>query len=249
MLTDNQLKRYKRNILLPGVGLEGQEKLLKSRVLVVGTGGLGSPAAYYLAAAGVGHITLADSDNVDISNLQRQILHRTGDIGRPKVVSGSEKITALNPDIEVNIIKEFITAKNVDEAVRNHDVIMDCTDNFPVRYLLNDACVHLGKTMVFGGVLSFSGQLMTIIPAQGPCLRCLFRDDPSPNAPSCADVGVLGAVPGIIGALQCAEAVKYLLGLGKLLVGRLLTYDALSATFFEISLERDSSCPTCSGLK
>lgn len=248
MLTDNQLKRYKRNILLPGVGPEGQEKLLKSRVLVVGAGGLGSPAAYYLAAAGVGHITLADSDKVDLSNLQRQILHRTGDIGRPKVISGSEKISALNPDIQVNTIEGLITADNVDQAVREHDLVVDCTDNFSVRYLLNAACVRLGKTMVFGGVLSFSGQLMTIIPGEGPCLRCLYRDEPSPGAPSCAEVGVLGAVPGIIGVLQCAEAVKYLLGLGQLLVGRLLTYDALSAAFFEIALERDPSCPDCSGV-
>lgn len=245
MLTDDQLKRYKRNILLPGVDISGQEKLLQSRVLVVGAGGLGSPVAYYLAAAGVGCIGLVDSDKVDLSNLQRQILHRTEDLGRPKVISGAEKLRALNPDTEIIAVEAMINGENVDAYVRPYDVVVDCTDNFPVRYLLNDACVRQRKAMVFGGVLSFSGQLMTILPGQGPCLRCLFREDPSPDAPSCSDLGILGAVPGVIGTLQAAEAIKYLLGQGKSLVGRLLTYDALTATFFEVTLERDPACPAC----
>jgi adenylyltransferase/sulfurtransferase len=248
MLTDQQLIRYKRNVLLPGVDIVGQEKLLQSRVLIVGAGGLGSAVAYYLAAAGVGHIGLADSDTVDLSNLQRQILHRTEDLGRPKVLSGTEKLVKLNPDIEANAIDEMVTAENVDETVRRYDVVVDCTDNFPVRYLLNNACIRQRKPMIFGGVISFSGQLMTIMPGEGPCLNCLFRENPSPGAPSCADVGILGAVPGVIGVLQSAEVLKYLLGLGNLLVGRLLTYDALAAAFLEISLERDPLCPSCSQL-
>ncbi|KJS18047.1 MAG: adenylyltransferase [Peptococcaceae bacterium BRH_c4b] len=248
MLTETQLKRYTRNILLPNVGAAGQEKLLQSRVLVVGSGGLGSPAAYYLAAAGVGHIGLVDSDKVDLSNLQRQILHRTEDIGRPKVASGAEKLRALNSDTEVIAVEKLITGENADDVVRSYDVIVDCTDNFSVRYLLNDACISQQKPMIFGGVLSFSGQLMTIMPGEGPCLRCLFREDPSPDASSCAEVGILGAVPGVIGALQSTEVIKYLLGLGNLLMGRLLTYDALTAAFFEVTLERDPSCPSCAQL-
>lgn len=246
MLTDEQLSRYRRNIILPGVGDAGQEKLLGSGVLVVGAGGLGSPAAYYLAAAGVGRIGLVDGDLVDISNLQRQILHRTEDIGRPKARSGASKLRALNPEIEVMAIEESITRTNVAELVRLYDVVVDCTDNFPVRYLLNDACIDYCKPMIFGGVLAFAGQVMTIIPGEGPCLRCLFREEPPPNAPTCADVGILGAVPGVIGTLQAAEAVKCILGVGKPLVGRLLTYDALSATFYEIALEKDQGCPACS---
>lgn len=245
MLTGSQLERYRRNIILSGVGAGGQEKLLKSGVLVVGAGGLGSPVAYYLAAAGVGRIGLVDGDRVDVSNLQRQILHRTDDIGRPKVQSGADKLRELNPDIEIVTVDERITGANAAEIIQSYDMVIDCTDNFTVRYLLNETCIIQSKPMVFGGVLSYSGQLMTIIPGKGPCLRCVYREDPSSNVPNCADEGVLGAVPGVIGTLQASETVMYILGLGKLLVGRLLTYDALTATFYEINLERDPDCPSC----
>lgn len=245
MLTEDQLARYRRNIILPGVGAAGQEKLLQSSVLVVGAGGLGSPVAYYLAAAGVGRLGLVDGDSVDLSNLQRQILHRTEDIGWPKVLSGADKLRALNPDLRIEAIEGRIVDANVFELVQPYDVVVDCTDNFPVRYLLNDACIKYRKPMIFGGVLAFTGQVMTIIPGGGPCLRCLFREEPPANAPTCADVGILGAVPGVIGTLQAAEVIKYLLGLGRLLTGRLLTYDALTATFYEIALERDPGCFSC----
>ncbi|RKO65976.1 HesA/MoeB/ThiF family protein [Desulfofundulus salinus] len=244
-LTREQQKRYQRNILLPGVGMEGQKKLLRGGVLVVGTGGLGSPVAYYLAAAGVGHLGLVDADVVDLSNLQRQILHRTGDIGRPKVESARDKLVALNPDVQVEVFPERLSAASAVSLIERYDIVVDCTDNFATRFLLNETCLRLGKPFIYGGVLAFAGQVMTVMPGAGPCLRCIFPHEPDPHVPGCAELGVLGAVPGVIGTIQATEAIKYLLGLGDLLVGRLLTYDALSMTFYEVSIDRDSGCPAC----
>jgi len=245
-LTREQRERYQRNILLPGVGSEGQEKLLRSRVLVVGAGGLGSPVAYYLAAAGVGRLGLVDADVVDLSNLQRQILHRTGDVGRPKVESARDKLVALNPDVQVEVFLERLSAASAVSLIEGYDIVVDCTDNFATRFLLNETCLRLGKPFIYGGVLAFAGQVMTVMPGAGPCLRCIFPREPDPHVPGCAELGVLGAVPGVIGTIQATEAIKYLLGLGDLLVGRLLTYDALSMTFLEVSVGRDPGCPACS---
>ncbi|BAF58679.1 MAG: HesA/MoeB/ThiF family protein [Pelotomaculum sp.] len=247
-LSGEQRVRYERNILLPGVGVEGQKRLLQSGVLIVGAGGLGSPAAYYLAAAGVGRLGLADADAVGLSNLQRQILHRTGDIGRPKAESARDKLAALNPDVRIEIVREYLNPDNAEALVGRYDIVVDCTDNFPSRFILNKVCVLQRKPFVYGGVLAFTGQAMTVVPGAGPCFRCLYPSEPAPGGPTCSELGVLGAVPGVIGAIQAAEAVKYLLGLGDLLVGRLLVYDAASMTFSEVSLKRSPRCPDCSGL-
>lgn len=244
-LSSEQKARYKRNILLPGVGEEGQLKLLQARVLLVGAGGLGSPVAYYLAAAGVGTIGLVDADTVDVSNLQRQILHRTADLGRPKVLSAREKLLDLEPGLNIEILQTRFSEDNAGDLVDRYDIVIDCTDNFSTRYIINEACLSHKKPFVYGGVLSFSGQVMTILPGRGPCFRCLYREEPGANVPGCAELGVLGAVPGVIGTLQATEAIKYILGLGRLLVGRLLTYDALSATFYEVLLDADADCPSC----
>lgn len=244
-LTEQQFQRYKRNILLDGVGQEGQEKLLRARVLVVGAGGLGSPAAYYLAAAGVGNIGLVDGDRVDLSNLQRQILHTTTDLGRPKIDSARDKLTAINPDVVVTGFGEWLADDNYRAVVAGFDLVVDGTDNFQARFLINRACVERRKPYVFGGVLGYTGQVMTIMPGRGPCLACIFREAPPPGAPSCSGIGVLGAVPGMIGAVQAAEAVKITLGIGEPLVGRLLTYDALTMRFYDIAVNRDMSCPVC----
>lgn len=244
-LSSEQKARYKRNIILPGVGEEGQLKLLKAKVLLVGAGGLGSPAAYYLAAAGVGTIGLVDADTVDISNLQRQILHRTADIGRPKVLSAREKLKDLNPELNIEALPARFSEDIAGDLVDRYDIVIDCTDNFDTRYIINETCLSHNKPFVYGGVLSFAGQVMTILPGRGPCFRCLYREAPKANVPGCAELGILGAVPGIIGTLQATEAVKYIVGLGDLLVGRLMTYDALSATFFEVPLGADTDCPSC----
>ncbi len=244
-LTEEQRSRYLRNILLSGVGEAGQEKLLRSSVLLVGTGGLGSPAAYYLAAAGVGRLGVIDADVVSVSNLQRQILHTAADVGRPKVESAREKLKALNPDLVVETYNELFREDVAVDLVANYDFIVDCTDNFPARYILNKACVKLGKPFVYGGVLAWSGQAFTILPGKGPCLRCVFADDPPENAPTTSELGILGAVAGVIGVLQAAEALRYLLGVGELLVRRILTYDALTARFYEIALERNENCRVC----
>ncbi|WP_027718041.1 HesA/MoeB/ThiF family protein [Desulfovirgula thermocuniculi] len=237
--------RYHYNILLAGVGEEGQKKLLASSVLLVGAGGLGSPAAYYLAAAGVGRLGLVDPDVVELSNLQRQILHRTADVGRLKVESAREKLLALNPEIEVEVFAARFSPENAASLVGRYDVVIDCTDNFAARFLLNETCLALGRPFVYGGVLAYAGQVMTVVPGKGPCLRCIFPQEPGPEAPSTRELGVLGAVPGVIGALQATEAVKYLLGLGDLLVGRLLVYDALFMSFTEIKVEQNPTCPAC----
>jgi adenylyltransferase/sulfurtransferase len=245
MLNQEQLGRYRRNILLAGFGAEGQARLLDSGVLLVGAGGLGSPAAFYLAAAGVGRIGIVDGDRVEVSNLQRQILHGTPDLGRPKAESGRDKLLHLNPALRAEAIVGTITVENAQGLVAGYDLVLDCTDNFGTRFVLNDACLRLNKPFVYGGVLAYIGQLMFVMPGKGPCFRCLYRSEPRGSYPDCSTVGVLGAVPGIIGTLQAAEAVKYLVGLGDLLVGRLLIYDALTASFTEVALDKDPQCPSC----
>lgn len=245
ILTEEQNLRYQCNILLAGVGPGGQEKLLRAGVLLIGAGGLGSPAAFYLAAAGVGRIGLIDADTVSLSNLQRQILHTTPDLGRPKVLSAGEKMKAINPDLKLQLHQELFDDHVAVDLVKDYDFIIDCTDNFQARYVINSACVKLDKPFVYGGVLAWAGQAFTVIPGKGPCFRCIFREEPPPGAPTTAEAGILGAVAGVIGVIQAAEAIRFILGVGELLVGRILTYDALSARFYEVPLERDMECPEC----
>ncbi len=245
-LSDAQARRYSRHTLIPEVGEQGQFKLLDSRVLLIGAGGLGSPAAYYLAAAGVGTLGIIDADIVDDSNLQRQILHNTERIGQYKAESARKTITDLNPDVKVNTYIERLDEDNVHRIIADYDVIVDGTDNFPTRYLLNDAAILANKPVVHGSVFRFEGQLTIFKPYDGPCYRCLYPEPPPPAlAPSCAEAGVLGVLPGIIGLLQATETIKLLLGLGDPLVGRLLTYDALAGEFNELRLYRDPNCPAC----
>lgn len=245
-LSEKEIQRYGRQLLIPEIGGAGQEKLKKASVLVVGTGGLGSAIAYYLAAAGVGRIGIVDGDRVDLSNLQRQILHFTPDIGRPKVESAREKLQALNPEIEIVPYYSRLEEGNAEEIVMDYQVVVDGSDNFPTRYLLNEVCLKLRRPFVHGGVLGLKGQAMTILPYEGPCYRCVFRDIPAPEeVPSCAQAGVLGTVPGLIGMIEATEAIKIILGVGELLVGRLLQYDALTMRFREIELVRDEECPAC----
>ena len=244
--TNEQLERYSRHIILKEVGVKGQKKLLNSKVLIIGAGGLGAPAALYLAAAGVGTIGIADADVVDLSNLQRQVIHATADIGKPKVESAKESMLAINPDITVNTYQEFIYSGNIAEIIADYDFILDGTDNFPAKFLINDACVLAGKPFCHGGILRFFGQVMTYVPGEGPCYRCIFKQPPPPDAaPTCRQAGVIGVIPGVVGCLQAMEAVKYLLGAGELLTGTLLTYDALDMTFEKIQLCRDPDCPVC----
>jgi len=246
-LSEAQSKRYSRHLLVPEVGEQGQLKLLDSRVLLIGAGGLGSPAAYYLAAAGVGAIGIIDADVVDESNLQRQILHNTKRIGQYKAESARETIEALNPDVKVITHIERLDETNVARIIADYDVIVDGTDNFPTRYLLNDAALIANKPVVHGSVFRFEGQLTVFKPYEGPCYRCLYPEPPPPElAPSCAEAGVLGVLPGIIGLLQATETIKLLLGIGEPLVGRLMTYDALAGEFSELRLFRDPQCPACS---
>jgi sulfur-carrier protein adenylyltransferase/sulfurtransferase len=254
-LTDAQRERYSRHILLPEVGEIGQAKLLKSKVLLLGAGGLGSPAALYLAAAGVGTLGIVDLDSVDASNLQRQILHATSRIGMPKVESATKAIAELNPDVKVIGHRERLTSENVDRLFADYDVVVDGTDNFPTRYLVNDASIFLGKPVVHGSIFRFDGQVTTFVGDKaakklgleaGPCYRCLYPEPPPPHlAPSCQEAGVLGILCGIIGTLQATEAIKLLLGQGALLTGRLLAYDSLKMKFRELRLRRDPACPVC----
>jgi molybdopterin/thiamine biosynthesis adenylyltransferase/rhodanese-related sulfurtransferase len=246
VMSEAQSKRYSRHLLIPEVGEQGQLKLLDSRVLLIGAGGLGSPAAYYLAAAGVGTIGIIDFDVVDESNLQRQILHNTKRIGQYKAESARETIEALNPDVKVITHIEQLDETNVARIIADYDVILDGTDNFPTRYLLNDAALIANKPVVHGSVFRFEGQLTVFKPYEGPCYRCLYPEPPPPElAPSCAEAGVLGVLPGIIGLLQATETIKLLLGIGESLVGRLMTYDALAGEFSELRLYRDPECPAC----
>lgn len=244
------LERYSRHLRLPQVGIDGQQRLARARVLLIGAGGLGSPAAFYLAAAGVGHLRMADDDVVDRSNLQRQILHTEDSVGVAKVVSAAQRIAALNPRVQVDAIQTRVTASNVEALLQDVDVVVDGADNFAARYLLNDACVKLGKPLVYGAVQQFEGQLSVFDAGrhrgQLPCYRCLFPEPPPPEfAPSCAEAGVLGVLPGVIGLLQATEAIKLLLGLGDSLAGRLLSFDALAIRFREIRLPPDPQCPVC----
>ncbi len=238
--------RYSRHLLLPEVGKAGQEKLLAGRVLVVGAGGLGSPALLYLAAAGVGHIGVIDDDTVDESNLQRQIIHGSSDVGHPKVESAMQAIAELNPDVVVEPIQHRLSKENVLDLVGRYDLVVDGADNFATRYLINDACVLLGKPNVHGGVDRFRGQATVFSLPDGPCYRCLFDEPPPPGtALNCAEAGVLGVVPGIIGLIQATEAIKLILGIGEPLIGRLLMLDALPMTFREIPIRKDPNCPIC----
>ena len=245
--TDDQLERYSRHLILKEIGVRGQKKLLAARVLVIGAGGLGSPAAMYLAAAGVGTIGIVDDDVVDLSNLQRQIIHGTGNVGMPKVESAAETVTSINPDVTVKPYHIRVSAGNIAELIAGYDVIVDAADNFSTKFLINDACVLAGKPYIYGGALRFEGQLMTYVPGRGPCYRCIFRDMPAAGeVPSCKEAGVLGAVVGVIGSMQAVEAVKLILGVGKPLTARLMTFDALAMTCRAVPLpEREPDCPVC----
>ena len=245
-LTPDQRRRYSRHLLIPEVGEEGQRKLLDARVLLVGAGGLGSPAALYLAAAGVGTLGIVDADIVDDSNLQRQVLHTTERLGMPKVESARIAIEALNPDVNVIAHETRLDKDNVLEIFAAYDIILDGTDNFATRYLINDACVLLNKPNAHGSIFRFEGQATTFVPGEGPCYRCLFPTPPPPElAPSCAEAGVLGLLPGMVGVVQATEVAKLILGIGQPLIGRLLTYDALEMEFRELRLSRDPYCPMC----
>jgi molybdopterin/thiamine biosynthesis adenylyltransferase/rhodanese-related sulfurtransferase len=246
-LSAEQRERYSRHLLIPEIGIEGQQKLLDAKVLLLGAGGLGSPTALYLAAAGVGTLGIVDDDVVDLSNLQRQVIHDTERIGTPKVDSAEQTIRALNPDVNVVKYQTRIDASNIMEIIDGHDVIVDGVDNFPTRYLLNDASVRLQIPVVSASILGFDGQLSVFKPYDGPCYRCLFREPPPAElAPSCGANGVLGVLPGTMGLLQATEVVKLLLGIGDPAIGRLLLYDALGATLTEVKVHRDPECPICS---
>ena len=246
-LTPAQKSRYSRHLLIPEVGEVGQAKLLASKMLLIGAGGLGSPAALYLAAAGVGRIGIVDDDAVDESNLQRQVLHSTDRVGRPKTESARETIQGLNPDVQVDEYRLRLGRDNALDLIAKYDLLVDGSDNFGTRYLINDACALLGKPNVHGSIFRFDGQATTFVPGGGrPCYRCLFPEPPPPElAPNCQEAGVLGALPGIIGVIQAIEALKIVLGKGELLVGRLMLYDALSQTFREVKYARDPACPAC----
>ena len=245
-LTREELLRYSRHLILPEVGLEGQKKLKAASVLLVGAGGLGSPAALYLAAAGVGRIGIVDFDKVDASNLHRQIIHGTSDVGRSKLDSAAESILDINPNVQVDKHEVMLSSENALEIVKDYDIVVDGTDNFPTRYLVNDACVLLGKTNFYGSIFRFEGQATVFCAPGGPCYRCLYPEPPPPGmVPSCAEGGVLGVLPGIIGLIQATEAVKFILGKGRSLVGRLMLYDALDMSFRELRIKRDPNCPIC----
>jgi adenylyltransferase/sulfurtransferase len=238
--------RYSRNLLLSEVGVEGQKKLRDSKVLIVGAGGLGSPTALYLAAVGVGEIGLVDFDHVELSNLQRQILYTTADIGRPKVDAARERLRAMNPGVHVKAHAEPLTSANAMDVIRGYDVVVDGTDNFATRYLVNDACVLLGKPNVYGSIYRFEGQASVFDARVGPCYRCLYPEPPPPGlVPSCAEAGVLGVLPGIVGIIQATEAIKIIIGAGEPLVGRLLLFDALAMSFRELVLRKNPDCDLC----
>ena len=245
--TNEQLERYSRHIILKEIGAKGQKKLLAGKVLIIGAGGLGAPAAMYLAAAGVGTIGIADADEVDLSNLQRQIIHATADVGKAKVKSAKETMEALNPDITVNTYRTFVDSSNILELIKDYDFIIDGTDNFPAKFLINDACVMAGKPFSHAGIIRFKGQLMTYVPGRGPCYRCVFREPPPKDAvPTCKQAGVVGAMGGVIGSLQAMEAVKYLTGAGELLTGQLLTFDALTMDWRKVKLPKNThGCAVC----
>jgi molybdopterin/thiamine biosynthesis adenylyltransferase len=245
-LTEEQIERYSRHILLEQVGGVGQEKLLSSKVLIVGAGGLGSPAALYLAAAGVGTIGIIDADKVDLTNLQRQIIHHTSDLGVEKVKSAENKMRAINPEVTVKTYHQLAKADNIREIIREYDFVIDGTDNFPAKFLINDACYFEKIPFSHAGILKFYGQLITVLPGETTCYRCIFNAPPPAGAvPSCSQAGVLGVLAGVIGSLQATEAIKYLLGVGRLLTDTLLTYDALEMEFRAVKLNRNPNCPLC----
>ena len=245
-LTTDELSRYSRHLILPEVGMEGQRKLKAARVLCVGTGGLGSPLAFYLAAAGIGTLGLVDFDVVDASNLQRQIIHSTKDIGRKKLDSAEEKLKALNPALNVVKHEVMLSSANALDILKDYDIVADGTDNFPTRYLVNDACVLLGKPNVYGSIFRFEGQASVFATKEGPCYRCLYPEPPPPGlVPSCAEGGVLGILPGLVGVMQATEVIKLILGKGEPLIGRLLLVDALNMRFRELKLRKNPECPVC----
>jgi len=245
-LSHNEIMRYSRHLLIPEVGLDGQKKLKAASVLVIGTGGLGSPVALYLAAAGIGHIGLVDYDTVDSSNLQRQVIHGTSTVGKLKVESAKERMRDLNPDIQVEVYNEPFTSENALRIAKDYDLLIDGTDNFPTRYLTNDVCVLLGKPNVYGSIFRFDGQASVFYAKEGPCYRCLFPEPPPPGlVPSCAEGGVLGVLPGTIGTIQATEAIKLLLGIGSPLIGRLLLYNALDMSFEYVKLKKNPKCAIC----
>jgi thiazole biosynthesis adenylyltransferase ThiF len=244
--TNEQLERYSRHIILQEVGVKGQKKLLNAKVLIIGAGGLGAPAALYLAAAGVGPIGIVDADEVDLSNLQRQVIHTTADLGKAKVKSAAETMQAINPDVTVNTYRMFVDSTNILDLVKEYDFVIDGTDNFPAKFLINDACVMAEVPFSHAGIIRFKGQLMTYVPGEGPCYRCVFKDPPPKDAvPTCKQAGVIGAMGGVIGSLQAMEAVKYIIGKGDLLTGKLLTYDALKMEFHTIKLPKNKNCAVC----
>jgi adenylyltransferase/sulfurtransferase len=245
-LSKEEVLRYSRHLIMPEVGMDGQLKLKNAKVLCIGTGGLGAPLGLYLAAAGVGRIGLVDFDNVDLTNLQRQVLFGTSDVGRPKTVAAAERLRNLNPDIQIDVFETHLTSENALEIMKDYDIVVDGTDNFPTRYLVNDACVLLGKPNVYGSIFRFEGQITVFGYPGGPCYRCLYPEPPPPGlVPSCAEGGVLGVLPGIVGTIQAAEILKLLMGSGQPLVGRLLLFDALAMKFRELKLRKNPECPVC----
>lgn len=245
MFDEEQVVRYARHIILPGIGGDGQRKLLDAKVLCIGAGGLGSPVAMYLAAAGVGKVGILDFDKVDLTNLQRQIMHATPDVGRPKVESAAERLRGMNPGVEIATYDTMLTSENASEILTGYDVVIDGTDNFPVRYLVNDMCQWLDKPLVYGSIYQWEGQNSVFLPGKGnACYRCLIPEPPPPGlVPSCAEGGVFGVLPGIVGSIQATEAIKLILGEGDLLVGRLLHFDAMAMEFREVKIRWDPSCP------
>ena len=245
-LTRDQILRYSRHLIMPELGIEGQQKLRDAGILLIGAGGLGSPLGLYLAAAGIGRLGIVDFDTVDFTNLQRQIIHRTEDVGRLKVESAKERISAINPDVEVRTFHTKISRDNVTDLIRDYDVVIDGTDNFPTRYLVNDACVFQKTPNIYGSIFRFDGQASVFFPFKGPCYRCVYPEPPPPGmVPSCAEGGVLGVLPGIIGVIQATEAIKLIIGKGEPLIGRLLLYNALKMEFHEVKLKRNPDCPVC----
>ena len=243
---DEQIQRYSRHIILPEVGGKGQKRILQAKVLIVGAGGLGSPAALYLAAAGVGTIGIIDGDAVDLSNLHRQILHHTPDLGRPKVLSARDKMIAINPDVKVVPYYERLTAKNALSILKDYDIILDGTDNFPAKFLINDACFFARKPLIHGGILRFDGQVFTVLPGKTACYRCIHRQPPPDGLiPTCQEAGVLGVLAGVIGTIQATEVLKLTLGIGRPLTDRWLIYDALTGRFREARVQRQANCPLC----
>ncbi len=244
--TEEQIERYSRHIILEDVGVEGQLSILQAKVLIIGAGGLGSPVALYLGAAGVGTIGIVDNDVVDLTNLQRQVIHSTPDINKPKVESAKETLQAINPDVTVQTYQTMVNSENISDLIAEYDFVIDGTDNFPAKFLINDACVMAGKSFSHAGILRFYGQTMTVVPGKSACYRCVFLQPPPPNAvPSCSQAGILGAVAGVLGTLQATETLKFILNKGDLLTNRLLTVDTLTMEFRNVTLGKNADCPVC----